>query len=141
MAESEWTVSTALRRAAVHLLLWSVVCLAVWTMLAWSITPVLDAIPGTARGSARARFVVSLIVVLPMAWLCMRQLYDQLTEVAGFNSLLLTVAACACVWGVAIGGLLIAQHIRKPVAGNGAMALALGLAATVWIVYETYADR
>jgi hypothetical protein len=68
-------------------------------------------------------------------------LYDQLTEVAGFNSLLLTVAACACVWGVAIGGLLIAQHIRKPVAGNGAMALALGLAATVWIVYETYADR
>lgn len=87
MAEDEWTVFLALRKAAVHLLLWSVVCLAVWTALAWIITPVLDSIPGTSRGSSRTRFVVSLIVVLPMAWLCTRQLFEKLTEAAGFNSM------------------------------------------------------
>jgi hypothetical protein len=141
VTETEWTLATGLRRATIHLLIWSAVCLTIWIVAVLLITPLIEMLPEGGRGSRRIRGLVTLLAAGPMAWLCVRWVFEQMQESTGFNSLILSVSAVVSVWVIAFVGVIIANAIRKPQVGNGMLWIGLGGICTVWIVYETYADN
>jgi hypothetical protein len=141
MAEHDWTLAKGVRRAVVHLLIWSLVCLVTWTVVVLITTPLLDAIPGQGTGISRARSIVSTVIALPMSWFCKRRLYEKLSEAAGFNSIQLLGMAYVCLWLIAFTGVMFAERINPPAVNNGMLWLRLGLAGSVWMAWEMFADR
>ena len=141
MTETEWTLATGLRKAAIHLLIWSLICLAIWVVAVLAVTPLLEMLPDASRGARRLQGLVMLLGAGPVAWVCVRWLFEQMQESAGFGSLLLSALSIVFVWALALAGVIVANAIRTPQVDNGLFWVGLGAIATVWILYETYADR
>jgi len=139
--DDEWDIGVGLRRAVIHLLLWGAVCLAIWIGVVWLVTPWLDALPSRASGGSRLRSLVSTLIALPIAVLCIRLLYSKMLETAGFTSMVLSLLSSVTVWGVAVGGAAIAAMIRPPQTSTAMLWIGMGAIAMVWILYETFADR
>ena len=139
--DDDWDVGVGLRKAVIHLLLWGAVCLVIWIGVVWLVTPWLDALPSRASGGSRLRSLVSTLIALPIAVLCVRLLFTKMIEAAGFTSMVLSVISICAICGIAFGGAAIAAMIRPPQTSTAMLWIGMGGIAMVWILYETFADR
>ena len=139
--DDDWDIGVGIRKAVFHLLLWGAVCLVIWIGVVWLVTPWLDALPGDSRGTSRVRSLLCGLISLPIAVLCVRLLFTKMVEAAGFTSMVLSMLSIGAVWGIAVGGARIANAIRPPEVSTAMLWIGMGGIASVWILYETIADR
>ncbi len=81
MSSEDWSIGIGLRRAVVHLVLWSIICAILWAAWLWLTTPVvnaiLEAIPGRPR---RLTTMIMAAQVAPFCWIFAKLLYDRMIE-------------------------------------------------------------
>lgn len=133
----EWTVAIGLRRALVHLLIWSLVLLPLWAGFVWLLTPWFNWFPTGRRGST---FLISVMAAIP-GWPAGLVLWNWMLDRAGFTSRLLSVAATICILGVAAGGALVSD-VYRPLDGTrlGAAIFGFAAAAMYKVVWDTLTD-
>ena len=102
MAHEQWNLGIGLRRAVVHLAIWSLLCGAAWTAAAYAATPFLN------RYSARAFSLPSAAFGAVIGWALMRRLAD----VAGFAGWFLAFLAFVFAAATIVGGMTIVDVLR-----------------------------
>jgi hypothetical protein len=136
--ERDWSIGIGLRNALLNLLAWGVILALAWALLLIVLAPLINKIPLSGRGIL---FVYALIAIVP-GWALGHVLYDRMTERAGFNSLVLTGVALMAVWAASIAGGLLADGVRTLDAHREwLLIISAGFIATIYVIYETLADR
>lgn len=133
---SDWSITSGLRVALRLLLVRSILCLLAWFGVVWLVTPVANMLPMHWTQFA----LVAAIMAIP-GGLIGAFLAKDLTERAGFVSMVLTGITLVFAWGVVLGGSFIAGMIRP--LGDWQSLVATGAAAgvaTVWVVKNTLLD-
>lgn len=107
MADEEWTLAIGLRRAAVYLLIWSLISAAIWIGTVYAAAPLL------AQFRTRAFLIPSAALGAFIGWMLVR----NLSETAGFSGWILAFLASACAFTIIIGGInLVAAY--RPIDGH-----------------------
>ncbi|UCD73857.1 MAG: hypothetical protein JSV91_08660 [Phycisphaerales bacterium] len=139
----DWTIWRGLRRAALHLVLRSSVCLAVWTGLLWAVTALAAWISsGRPWFVVLSSYVVALLILMITAGGIGRALARGMEEKAGVVSILVAalVTVFACVV-VAAGTLIV--NILSSGGGTGLWGMAVvsgGLALVVIVKTHFFED-
>ncbi len=136
MAAEHWSPAVGLRRAALALLVRSLICLPIWAAVVWLVTPALNLAPLHWTWL----LLLGLILAVPGASIG-HALARDITERAGFASMVLTALAAVFAWGVVAGGVELAG-LFKTLEGwrPGVTATTTGVFATLWIVKLTLLD-
>ena len=142
MPETEWTIGVGLRRAAVHLLIWSIVSTIGWAAALWLLAPLINSIPDAMAPSNRVKGLVYAVIAVPAGAILAHVLHARMLDAAGFSSRVLSAISLIFIWAVAIGGTLTAIMFR-PLRDNRdvVMYVSVGAIATIIVIYETLTDR
>lgn len=139
--ETEWTIGTGLRRAFMHLVIWSVICGLGWAAVLWVVTPWLNAIPDAGAASSRGRMLLYGLIGLPVAWGMTHLLYSRMVEAAGFSSAILSTAAIVAIVGATVGGVALAGQLRPLADGRDMlMCIVVSFGAGLLVIYEILTD-
>jgi len=142
LADTEWTVGVGLRRAGVHLIMWSIVCTIGWAAALWLLAPLINSIPDATARSTRTGTLLYALIAVPAGGALAHVQHARMLDAAGFTSRLLSACSLMFIWATAIGGVLLVNLVRPLRDDRDAvMYISVGAIATVIVIYETLVDR